>query len=151
MRLHDPVVHDHCHCPPFIDMSETFIGIPCGVCDCYDFNFASCFQENNFQFFKDCYYKIDFEEQLILAKDSINIARRRPNHELRKYFYKKLFISIDFGVLEVGERNRLHNCAVPKIRQIYPSETGYYMGQDPDPTIIVARCTFSLLYIRHPY
>ena len=48
MRLHDPVVHDHCHCPPFIDMSETFIGVPCGVCDCDDFNFASCFQENNF-------------------------------------------------------------------------------------------------------
>ena len=128
IRLHDPVVHDHSHCPPFIDMTHTFVGVPCGVCDCDDFCFACCFQENNFQFFKDCYYKIDFDEQLNLANDGIDVARRRPNNELRKYFFKKVFVSLDFGVLEVGERRRLPNCAVTKIRQIYPSETGLYMG-----------------------
>ena len=128
VKLHDPVVHDHFHCPPFDDISYTFYGVPCGVCDCDDFCFACCLQENNFQFLKDCYYSIDFDVQQNLAETSVDVERRRPNNELRKYFYKKLFVSLDFGVLEVGERRRLPNCAVAKIRQLYPSETGYYMG-----------------------
>lgn len=54
--------------------------------------------------------------------------RRKLNNELRKYFYKKVFIALDFGVLEKGERKKLPNCAVARIRQIFPSDTGYYMG-----------------------
>ena len=53
-------------------MTHTFVGVPCGVCDCDDFRFAWCFQENNFQFFKDCYYKIDFDEQLNLANEHVD-------------------------------------------------------------------------------
>ena len=50
------------------------------------------------------------------------------NNEMRKFWYKKIFICQDFGVLEKGERKRLPHCAVAKIRQIYPSESGLYMG-----------------------
>ena len=85
-------------------------------------------QENNYQFLRDCFYAIDFDNQLQLAESSIDEPRRKPNNEMRKYFYKKVFVSLDFGVLEKGERKRLPNCAVAKIRQIYPSESGYYMG-----------------------
>ena len=126
--LHEPIVHDHIHCPPFKDLSDTFCGIPCGVCDCDDFCFALCLQENNYQFLKDCFYKINFDDQLLLAEGSMDEPRRKPNNELRKYLYKKFFVSLDFGVLEKGERKRLPNCAVAKIRQMCPSETGYYMG-----------------------
>ena len=128
IKLHDPIVHDHVHCPPFQDMSSTFCGVPCGICDCEDFCFAMCFQENNFQFFKDCFYSIDFDEQLTLAAEGIDNLHRRPNNEMRKYYYKKIFFSIDFGVVEKGERRRLPNCAVARVRQIFPSDTGFYMG-----------------------
>ena len=128
IKLHDPIVHDHVHCPPFEDMSSTFCGVPCGICDCEDFSFAMCFQENNFQFFKDCFYSIDFDEQFTLAVEGIDNLHRRPNNEMRKYYYKKIFFSIDFGVVEKGERRRLPNCAVARVRQIFPSDTGFYMG-----------------------
>ena len=128
IKLHDPIVHDHVHCPPFQDMSSTFCGVPCGICDCEDFCFAMCFQENNFQFFKDCFYSIDFDEQFTLAAEGIDNLHRRPNNEMRKYYYKKIFFSIDFGVVEKGERRRLPNCAVARVRQIFPSDTGFYMG-----------------------
>ena len=128
IKLHDPIVHDHVHCPPFEDMSSTFCGVPCGICDCEDFCFAMCFQENNFQFFKDCFYSIDFDEQFTLAVEGIDNLHRRPNNEMRKYYYKKIFFSIDFGVVEKGERRRLPNCAVARVRQIFPSDTGFYMG-----------------------
>lgn len=128
IRVHDPVIHDHFHCPPFDDITHTFRGGLCGVCDCDDFCFALCLQENDYQLFKDSYYTIDFDDQLILARESVDVMRRKPNNELRKYFYKKVFVCLDFGVLEKGDRRRLPNCAVAKIRQIYPSETGLYMG-----------------------
>ena len=126
--LHSPIIHDHVHCPPFDDMSQTFCGIPCGICDCDDFCFALCLQENNYQFLKDCFYTIDYDDQLHLAETSIDNPRRKKNNEMRKVLYKQLFFTLDFGVLEKGERKKLPNCAVAKIRQMYPSETGYYMG-----------------------
>ena len=128
VKLHNPIIHDNVHCPPFDDMSSTFCGFPYGICDCEDFCFALYFQENNFQFFKDCFYSIDFDAQFMLAFDGIDNVHRRPNNEMRKYYYKKIFFSIDFGVVEKGERRRLPNCAVAKVRQIFPSDSGYYMG-----------------------
>jgi hypothetical protein len=128
VQIHDLILHDHIHCPPFEDIACTFRGAQCGVCDCDDFCLASCLQENNFQFFKDSVYVVDFEEEMLLAKESVDLGRRKPNNELRKFLYKKIFVCLDFGVIEKGERKRLPNCAVAKIRQIYPSESGSYMG-----------------------
>jgi hypothetical protein len=126
-QLHEMVIHDHVHCPPFDDISSTFSGAY-SICDCENYGLAYCSQENNFSFYLNSFYKIDFEEQHILAKASIDNKSRKPNNSLRKYFYKKIFIALDFGVLERGERRRLPNCAVARVRQIYPSETGLYMG-----------------------
>lgn len=41
-RIHEPIVHQHIHCPPFDDMSIVFQGNPHGICDCDDFCFAEC-------------------------------------------------------------------------------------------------------------
>ena len=128
LRVHDQIVHDHVHCPPFPDMSSTFRGIPCGVCDCDDFCLAQCFQENDFEFLKLSEYPMNFDELFLLAVEGIDNERRRPNNEIRKYYYKKLFMALDFGALEKGERRRLPNCGVAKIRQLHPSEDGFYMG-----------------------
>ena len=128
VKVHDRVVHDHIHCPPFPDMSSTFAGIPCGICDCEDFVLAECFQENNFEFLKTSEYPILFDELYLLAVEGIDNERRRPNNDIRKYYYKKLFMALDFGALEKGKRRRLPNCGVAKIRQLHPSDTGYYMG-----------------------
>ena len=71
IRVHDPVVHDHFHCPPFDDITHTFRGVLCGVCDCDDFVFAQCLQENNNQLLKDSFYTIDFDDQFNLTRDSV--------------------------------------------------------------------------------
>ena len=128
VKVHDPIIHDHYHCPPIADMLSTFRGVPFGICDCEDFCLAYCFQENNYEFLKSCAFPIDFDEIFELAVEGIQNNSRKPNNEMRKYYYKKLFLALDFGVLEKGERRRLPNCGVAKIRQLFPSETGYYMG-----------------------
>jgi hypothetical protein len=127
-RVHDPVVHHNVHCPPFNDMLTVFSGNPHGICDCDDFCFAMCAQDNDFEYFKTAHYVIAFDELLVKAMENVDSQDRRSNNELRKSLYKKIFCALDFGVLEPGERRRLPNCAVAKVRQIYPSETGYYMG-----------------------
>ena len=128
VKIHDRINHDHVHCPPFPDMSSTFRGAPHGICDCEDFCLAQCFQDNDFEFLKNCAYPIRFDDLYTLAVVGVDNERRRPNNEIRKYYYSKLFIALDFGRLEKGERRRLPNCGVAKIRQLHPSESGFYMG-----------------------
>jgi hypothetical protein len=87
-----------------------------------------------FLFFIFCAHKerpecpIKFDDLYALAVDGVDNERRRPNNEIRKYYYGKLFIALDFGRLEKGERRRLPNCGIAKIRQLHPSESGFYMG-----------------------
>ena len=129
IQIHGPIDHLNTHhCPPFNDMLPVFRGNPHGICDCDDFLFAMCVQDNNFVYFKTANYIIDFEEVYRKAWESVDIEERRENKDLRKALYKKVFRALDFGALEPGERRRLPNCAVAKVRQIYPSDSGYYMG-----------------------
>jgi hypothetical protein len=128
IQIHDRIDHLHTHCPPFNDMSTVFRGNPYGICDCDDFLFAVCLQDNNFVYFTTANHVIDFDEVLMKAGENIDSDERRSNKDLRKALYKKVFRALDFGALEPGERRRLPNCAVAKVRQIYPSESGYYMG-----------------------
>ena len=97
VRMHDPVIHDSYHCPPFDDLTHTFSGAICEECDCDDFNFARCLQETNYLLLRESVSTIDFEEQLLL--DGVDIHSRVPNNEMRKFYYKKLFVCLDFGVL----------------------------------------------------
>ena len=94
VQLHDHIIHDHIHCPPFPDMSSTFCGALCGVCDCEDFSLAQCMQENNFDFLVNCSYPIRFDELYMLAVEGVDNLHRRPNNEVRKYYYKKLLYSV---------------------------------------------------------
>jgi hypothetical protein len=128
VRIHDRIDHHNIHCPPFNDMSTVYRGNPHGICDCDDFCFAMCVQDNNFEYLQTANYVIDFNEVLMKAVENVDSEERRSNSDLRKSLYKKIFCALDFGILEPGERRRLPNCAVAKVRQIYPSETGYYMG-----------------------
>ena len=66
-------------------------------------------------------------EELDDASKTINSTPRIASNLLRKRLYKLLYHAIDFGILEKNERRKLPNC-VAKIRQIYPSSSGDYMG-----------------------
>jgi hypothetical protein len=109
VKIHDRIHHDYVHCPPFPDMSSTFRGVPYGICD-WGFLFSTMFQENDFEFLKNCEYPIRFDDLYALAVDGVDNERRRPNNEIRKYYYGKLCTALDFGRLEIGERRRLPNC-----------------------------------------
>lgn len=83
-----------------------------------------CCKEDEFQFFS----AVEFSNEFDASLESINCCDRIAQNLLRKKLYKMLFHATDFGVLEKNERRKLPNCAVAKIRQIYPSPTGDYMG-----------------------
>ena len=118
--LHDPPLFDSLHCPPFNSIDITTHG----VCNCGDFGMEVCGIEDEFQFF----VSLDFLNEYNEAFASVDSIDRIPSNLLRKRLYKLLFHATDFGILEKKERRKLPNCAVAKIRQIYPSPTGYYMG-----------------------
>ena len=120
IHLHDPPIFDSIHCPPFESIEITMHG----VCDCSDFGMEICCKEDEFQFFS----AVEFSNEFDASLESINCCDRIAQNLLRKRLYKTLFHATDFGVLEKNERCKLPNCAVAKIRQIYPSPTGDYMG-----------------------
>lgn len=119
-NVHQQVIFDSIHCPPFESIASTMVGI----CDCNHFGMGVCGQSDNFQIFPT----LNFLEELEVAKDTIHSPLRIESNLLRKRLYKLLFHATDFGILEPNERRKLPNCAVAKIRQIYPSSTGDYMG-----------------------
>ena len=120
IQLHDPINHDHRQCPPFNSINHTIYG----DCDCPDYGMIECCQENNFSFF----HRIAFDTEHTLAFNSIDDPSRLPSNLLRKRLCKLVFHETDIGLLEKNERRKLPNCAVARIRQIYPSEKGDYMG-----------------------
>ena len=122
IHLHDPVDHDavSLHCPPFASIETTMYG----VCDCNDYGMDVCGCTDEFYFFSALNLVGEYEEALL----TIDSADRIPANKLRKRLYIKLFHATDFGILEKKERRKLPNCAVARVRQIYPSKTGDYMG-----------------------
>ena len=50
------------------------------------------------------------------------------NNEKRKSLYKSISRSLDFGHLEYGECRQLPLCVCNRVRQIFPSKDGKYMG-----------------------
>jgi hypothetical protein len=120
LHLHDPIQHPHLHCPPFPNISNT----SWGDCDCNDHGMDTCCSLDNYEFFSS----LGLNDEFINASNTVDNADRLSNNKLRKQLYFRLFHICDFGVLEERERRRLPNCPVAYIRQIYPSETGDYMG-----------------------
>jgi hypothetical protein len=121
LHLHDPPVFNTRHCPPLESILETVHS----ACDCTDFGMDVCGQTDDFQFFEAHFNFSDEHAEATLSADSED---RIHSNKLRKRMYKILFHATDFGILEKNERRKLPNCAVARIRQIYPSITGDYMG-----------------------
>lgn len=120
VHLHEPQIFVSLHCPPFDSIDKTLHG----ECDCCDFGMEVCGRTDEFDFFSALNFVEEYDKAL-LTVDSID---RIPANLLRKRLYKLLFHATDFGILEKNERRKLPNCAVARIRQIYPSMTGDYMG-----------------------
>jgi hypothetical protein len=118
--VHSPRDHASLHCPPFESINST----QHGICNCTSFAMIDCCQTDGYSFFTD----LDFESEHQLAADTVNDILRLPSNLKRKRLYKLVFLKCDFGILEPGERRRLPNCVVAKIRQMYPSNSGLYMG-----------------------
>ena len=120
IHLHAPQIFASLHCPPFDSINNTLHG----ECDCCDFGMEVCGRTDEFAFFSALNLVEEYNEAVVTV-DSID---RIPANLLRKRLYKMLFHATDFGILERNERRKLPNCAVARIRQIYPSITGDYMG-----------------------
>lgn len=120
IHFHAPQIFASLHCPPFDSINNTLHG----ECDCCDFGMEVCGRTDEFVFFSASNLVEEYN-QAVVTVDSID---RIPANLLRKRLYKMLFHATDFGILEKNERRKLPNCAVARIRQIYPSTTGDYMG-----------------------
>ena len=116
VNIYAAVVHDSIHCPPFDEID--------GCCDCAEFGMGGCCRLDDFVFFGS----IDFEILMAEAIDTVNDEGRMPNNILRKKLYRSLFLDTNFGILEKKERRKLPNCGVAKVRQMFPSTSGNYMG-----------------------
>ena len=120
IHLHEPQIFVSLHCPPFPSINNTLHG----ECDCLDFGMEVCGRTDEFDFFA-VLNLVEEYNQAVVTVDSID---RIPANLLRKRLYKMLLHATDFGIFEKNERRKLPNCAVARIRQIYPSITGDYMG-----------------------
>lgn len=120
LNLHPPVSYNTIHCPPFNSVESTLYG----NCNCSAFAMIDCCHTDNYSFFSE----LELDIELSKAAETVDDILRVPSNLKRKRLYKLLFLACDFGILETGERRRLPNCAVAKIRQIYPSDSGFYMG-----------------------
>jgi hypothetical protein len=98
-------------------------------CDCVEgFGLSVCMRESDppYMFCADV---VDLgEDALKIAVEECKEYDRRPNNEMRKQLYRLIFHSLDFHAVEKGERRQLPNCALARVRQLYPSHTGHYMG-----------------------
>jgi hypothetical protein len=74
------------------------------------------------------FHCLNYDEEHQLSLNSVMDIDRLPSNLLRKRLYKHLFHETDIGLLEKLERRKLPNCAVARVRQIYPNTEGQYKG-----------------------
>jgi hypothetical protein len=92
-------------------------------CDCDDFGVDPCI----LQVWNTDNAPIDFDSIEREARSSIDSVVRKANNVSRHGLYRKVFSKLEFSDWEEG-RKELPNCAVARVRQIYPSTDGNYMG-----------------------
>lgn len=97
-----------------------------GSCDCVSRGLFECCSTNNYSFYENKGILLGCEYEK--AMRSCESDDRGTNNLQRKKLYKACFHAMDFGPMGEGERRKLPTCLEAKIRQIYPSETGLYMG-----------------------
>jgi len=119
-NLHPPVAHTSLHCPPFNDITPT---LGDSLCDCYKYG----------ELFDPCcrqwgqYDAIDWDAQMRYSARNINDHTRPTNNIMRKHLYLKVYRQCNVGD-EREVRTELSVCAVAKVRQLFPSSSGDYMG-----------------------
>ena len=94
LHLHDPIVFNTRHCPPFEFIENTLHR----GCDCCEFGMEFCGQVDEFQFFPT----LDFVQEYTQAFETVDAPDRIPSNLLHKRLYKLLFYATDFGILEKG-------------------------------------------------
>ena len=122
-QLHAAMPHPHTrHLPP-IDIAHFVV-----VCDCLNpHTLDTCCLQDNFNNIQT--EGLDFARELEYAIANADDPLRDANNTQRRRMNGLLFHALDWaGGVERGERRPLPNCAVAKIRSIYPSDTGLYMG-----------------------
>ena len=129
LQLHDAVVFNSFHCPPFPSIDDTTSDdFPC---DCVERGLPICGRTDNFNYFVDPpfgFQNLNFETEEAEANETMNEEHRSLNNEQRKSLYRRVFFLMDFPEEADNKRRQLPNCVCAKIRQIYPSATGMYMG-----------------------
>lgn len=123
-HLHPAVGFNSIHCPPLdhLPMERDAAGT-LYLCDCPAFGVYPCIVQN----WNTDGDPIEFQTILEEAVTSVDSDNRRPNNINRKLLYRKLFARLAFNDYGQG-RVQLPNCAVARVRQIYPSIDGNYMG-----------------------
>jgi hypothetical protein len=121
VNLHAAVVFDTAHCPPLEELPRE---PNAEECNCAGFGLHPCV----LQLWIGDNDPIDFTALHENALETVNNVVRRPNNLSRKALYRKIFANLEFADFEEGQRRKLPNCAVAKVRQMYPSATGDYMG-----------------------
>jgi hypothetical protein len=99
------------------------------VCDCADFGLIRYLQATNYEHFTlDWGEEDSLDNEHETAINNVNNDLSMPNNLQRKRLCRRMFRSLDFGPLEPYERRRLPVCAEARVRQIYPSSDGLYVG-----------------------
>jgi hypothetical protein len=118
-NLHPAVQYESIHCPP---LAELHMEVD-RVCNCNEFGLDCILQSWDNE---DA--PMDFTAIYEGAEATVDSEVRRPNNANRKALYRTAFSKLDFNDYEEGQRRRLPHCLVARIRQIYPSGSGSYMG-----------------------
>lgn len=123
--LHPAVVTESINCPPFLNIQSVWQ--EGSVCDCVNVHhLPRCCQTDNFDWFSG---SVEFsDDDFVRAGARVNDLRTKSNRRMRYNLYKQVLKALDFGDLGVGERRALPVCVVSRIRQLYPSVSGYYRG-----------------------
>jgi hypothetical protein len=131
LTLHPPIDVDiGSHCAPLDYLPGIAQPEPHFFCDCTaeGMGLPECCQDDRYQFLVDRGVEIS-DRHLESARDTVNNPLREENNLRRKRLYKQLYHAVEFGIYDHDHSRRpLPTCAVARIRQIYPSETGQYMG-----------------------
>jgi hypothetical protein len=123
-RLHPAFSHSTLRCPPLDSLQTVW---PVGArCDCLRFALPRCCQEDNFEFFAD--RNLNFAAYEEKARHSLDDELGVENNAMRFHLYAKAFQTLDFGMLEPGERRQLPVCVEARVKQIYPDSQGLYTG-----------------------
>jgi len=131
VKVHERIDSDCRNVPP-IDNIEV---LRVDACDCLATNLLYCCRDDEYEFFgyQQGIHKMDFMEIEDMAYANRNNFLVDPNNLQRKALYRRVYWLLDFYAEYHPDtkrlvRKKLPSCIMARIRKIYPSRSGYYMG-----------------------